>query len=150
MGVVDMLEHYQLTACPAHQLRTFGLPNLIWKPTAVLTHQCIPLLLTKSALRCWMYQTDRITLSPTPISHPCVPSEWPYCQQAQWGRWFTVKHSKAGLQTRPDLKSSPKLSLLFAWITGPATDPGLWKLSFTKINNKYNGTLWYITQSRRN
>ena len=34
--------------------------------------------------------------------------------------WFTVKHSKAGLQT----SSNPsKLSLPFAWITGPATDP---------------------------
>ena len=61
-------------------------------------HQQIPLLLAKSALSWWMYPIAQTTLSPTP-SHPWVPPEWPYCQQAQCGCWFTVKHSKAGLQT---------------------------------------------------
>ena len=32
-----------------------------------------------------------------------------------------VKHSGT-----PDLKSSSNVSLPFAWITGPATDPSLW------------------------
>ena len=67
------------------------------KTYTMLTHQQIPLLLAKSALSCWMYPTAQIALSPTP-SHPWVPPEWPYCQQAQCGLWFTVKHSKAGLQ----------------------------------------------------
>ena len=44
----------------------------------------------KSGLSCWIH--------PTP-SHLWVPPEWPSCQQAQCGCWFTVKHSKAGLQT---------------------------------------------------
>ena len=66
--------------------------------TVSTVNQQIPLLLTKSALSCWMYPTAQTTLSPTP-SHPWVPPEWPYCQQAQCGRWFTVKYSKAGLQT---------------------------------------------------
>ena len=45
-----------------------------------------------------MYSTAQIDLSLKP-SHPRVPPEWSYCQQAQCGPWFTVKHSKAGLQT---------------------------------------------------
>ena len=117
----------------------------------MLTHQQIPLLLVKSALRCWMHPTAQIALSPTP-SHPWVPQEWPYCQQAQCGGWFTVKHSKAGLQTSSHPQNSfsllghesyianpKKLNLWapvsyfhskenaclpFAWITGPATAPG--------------------------
>ena len=43
-------------------------------------------------------------------SHPTVPSLWTYCQQAQFGCWFNV-------------------SLPFAWITGPATNPSIYKLS---------------------
>ena len=40
----------------------------------VSTHQQIPLLLAKSALRCWMYSTAQTTLSPT-TNHPWVPPE---------------------------------------------------------------------------
>ena len=92
----------------------------------VLTHQQIPLLLAKSALSCWMYPTAQIALSPTP-SHPWVPPEWPYCQQAQCRRWFTVKHSKAGLQTssHPQNSASHLLGL-----QGPQQTPALsWKYS---------------------
>ena len=84
---------------------------LIWKPV----HHQIPLLLTKSDMSFWMYPIAQTTLSPT-LSHPWVPPEWPYCQQAQCGRWFTVKHSKAGLQT-----SSHPQNSAFPWITGPTT-----------------------------
>ena len=80
-------------------------------------HHQIPLLLAKSALSCWMYPTAQIALSPTP-SHPWVPPEWPYCQQAQCGRWFTVKHSKAGLQ--------------------PATDPSWLPISIFYVKNWRN------------
>ena len=48
----------------------------------------LPLLLAKSALSFWMYPTAQTTLSPT-HSYPWVP---PAC-------WFTVKLSKARLQT---------------------------------------------------
>ena len=40
--------------------------------------------------------TAQTALSP---SHPWVPPEWPYCQQALWGRWFFLKHNNAGLPT---------------------------------------------------
>ena len=76
-------------------LRVLGLQKL---PFPFIFRGNVPLLLTKSALSCWMYLTVQITLSPTP-SHPWIPPEWPYSQQAQCGHWFSVKHSKAGLQT---------------------------------------------------
>ena len=53
-------------------------------------------------------------------SYPQVPPVWPYCRQAQCG----VKYSRP-----PDLKSSSNVSLPFAWITGPATDPAAYLLS---------------------
>ena len=81
----------------------------------VITHQRIPLLLAKSALSCWMYPSAQTTISPTP-SHPWVPSEWPYCQKAQCGCWFTVKHSKAGLQTSSHPQNSASHML---WLQGP-------------------------------
>ena len=109
-------------AISSHQHRT--LVCLFWSENlhcTVLTHQQIPLLLAKSALSCWMYPTAQIVFFPhLPI--PGFPPEWPYCQQAQCRRRFTVKHSKS---RPPDLKSSSKLNLPFAWITGPATDPSL-------------------------
>ena len=92
----------------------------------MITHQRIQLLLAKSALSCWMYPTAQIALSPTP-SHPWVPPEWPYCQQAQFGRWFTVKHSKAGLQIQV---------LILALITWPATDPNFLWCQPNKLNLK--------------
>ena len=92
----------------------------------VLTHQRIPLLLAKSALHYWMYPTAQITLSPTP-SHPWVPPEWPYCQQAQCGHWFTVKHSNACLQTssHPQNSASHLLGL---------QDPSLMNVLMIKAN----------------
>ena len=50
---------------------------------------------------------------------PCSPT-WLYCRQAQCGRWHSLKWSIADLLTS---QSSSNVSLLFAWITGPATDP---------------------------
>ena len=43
-----------------------------------------------------LYPTAQITLSQTP-SHS---SEWLHCQQAQYRRWFTMKHSKADLSPK--------------------------------------------------
>ena len=71
---------------------------LIWKPT-------IPMLFAKTALSCWMHPIAQTTLLPTP-SHPWVPPEWPYCQQAQCEQCFTVKHSKAGLQNSSHSQNS--------------------------------------------
>ena len=47
-------------------------------------------------------------------SHPQVPPEWPVWMVVH----CIVKHSRP-----PDLKSSLNVSLPFAWITRPATDP---------------------------
>ena len=49
--------------------QNFGLPIFDLETYTVITHQQIPLLLTKSALSCWMHPTAQITLSQTP-SHP--------------------------------------------------------------------------------
>ena len=82
----------------------------------MLAHQQIPLL-AKSALSCWMYPIDQITLSPTP-SHPWVRSPRVTILLASSVRMLV--HFRP-----PDLKSSTKLSLPFAWNTGPATEPSL-------------------------
>ena len=46
-------------------------------------------------------------------SHPRVPPEWPYCQQAQCGLWFTVQWSIADLLTssHPQMSASHLLGL---------------------------------------
>ena len=67
-----------------------------------------PLLLADGNLRCRMYPAGQVAIS----WHLVIPGfhqrhQWPYC-------W----HSRP-----PDLKSSSNVSLPFAWITGPATDP---------------------------
>ena len=62
----------------------------------VLAHQWIPLLLPKSAFSCWMYPNNS-GVKEILVRNPSVRST--------------------------DLKLSSKLSLQFAWITGPATDP---------------------------
>ena len=49
-------------------------------------------------------------------NHPRVPPVWPYCWQAQCGRWRSLKWINS---RPPDLKSSSYVSLPFAWITGP-------------------------------
>ena len=55
-------------------------------------------------------------------SHPRLPSVWPYCRQAQCGRWHLLKWSIADLLTS---QSSSNVSLPFACITGHATNPSL-------------------------
>ena len=97
----------------------------------VLTHQQIPLLLAKSALSCWMYPTAQITLYLTP-SHPWVPPEWPYCQQAQRRRWFTVKHIKAGLQTSSHPQNSASHLL---GSQGPQQRPQFFTKSISELFN---------------
>ena len=84
----------------------------------MLAHQQIPLL-AKSALSCWMYPIDRITLSPTP-SHPWAPTEGSRVTILLASSVRMLVHFRP-----PDLKSSTKLSLPFAWNTGSATEPSL-------------------------
>ena len=111
----------------SHQHRT--LVCLFWSGNldcTVLTHQRIQLLLAKSAFSCCMYPTVQIALSST-ASHDWVPPEWPSCQQAQWGRWFTMKHSKVKQASRPKVilktlicldykaRNKPKLEASDAW-----------------------------------
>ena len=83
-----------------HQHRT--LVCLFWSGTlhyTVLTHQRIPLLLAKRVLWAawWIQQLKLLFL--WYLSIPGFLQSDHTVRQAQCGRWFTVKHSKAGLQT---------------------------------------------------
>ena len=68
----------------------------------------------------WMYPTAQIIL-------------WSYCQQAQCKKWFTVKHSKTGLQTsnHPQNTASHLLRL-----QGPQQTPD------TKLNQLTQNSKW--------
>ena len=109
-----------LTPRPALSSHQHGtLVCLFWSGNlycTVLTHQGITWLLAKSAFSCWMYPTAQIVLSLIP-SHPWVPPEWPYCQQAQWRCWYTVKQCKVVLQTSSHPQNSA--SHLLVLCTGP-------------------------------
>ena len=60
-------------------------------------------------------------------SHPWVPPEWPYCQQAQCGRWRPLKWSIADLLTssHPEMSASHLLGLQVR-ANGPSSINYLW------------------------
>ena len=80
-------------------------------------------------------------------SHPWVPPDWPYCQKAQCGRWFTVKHSKAVEQTssHPQNSASHLLGL-----QGPQQTPAQNKsfkvffkhVTFLELTGKKESVTW--------
>ena len=116
--ILTLGRHYHLTSLK------------LWSTYFYLeTYNCArsPELLAKSALSCWMYTTAQITSSLTP-SHLWVSLEWPYCQRAQWGPWFTVKQA-----SRPQviLKTQPHICLDYR----PATDPSLWMKWTVSVTN---------------
>ena len=74
------------------------MPILIWKPTLCSltnkSHYCSPRVLWAAGC---IQQPKLLFLQHLAI--PGFPPEWSYCQPPQCWHWFTVKHSKAGLQT---------------------------------------------------
>ena len=82
------------------------LPSWHYQPSCYTSHtmkSSDPLLLTDGNLR---WQSCHLS---TP-NHPRVPPVWPYCRQAQCGRWHSLKWSIADLLTS---QSSSNISLPF-------------------------------------
>ena len=100
----------------SYSYHNFGLSIL----AGVYTHQQIPLLDANHTLSWWMYPTAQITLSPTP-SHTV--------SKLSGDTRFTVKHSKAGLQTssHPQNSASHLLEL-----QGPQQIPIIFDVTFFK------------------
>ena len=102
---------------------TINHPTTLYTQWNPVTHCCSPLALC--AAGCCLS---------TPI-HPRVPLVWPYCRQAQCGRWHSLKWSIADLLTS---QSSSNVSLPFAWITGPAADPSYSLYLFCRARRVHN------------
>ena len=75
-----------------------------------------PLLLADGTLHCGMYPAGKVAISLQVYTYSPPGSPGVTILSASSVR--TLKHSRP-----PDLKSSSNVSLPFAWITGPATDP---------------------------
>ena len=95
------------------------------------------LLLADVTLRCGMYPAGKVDIS----RHLAIPGSLRLTILSASPVWTlvhcVVKHSRP-----PDLKSSTNVSLPFAWITGPATDPSfhlalVWDSSGTHQANRY-------------
>ena len=86
-----------------------------------------PLLLADVTLRSGMYPAGKVAI----FRHLATP-RFPKCDHtvSKLNANSEVKYSRP-----PDLKSSSNVSLPFAWITGPATDPSfnLFTLMFLKF-----------------
>ena len=83
-------------------------------PTTLHTHTMKPsdpLLLAYGTLRCGMYPAGKVAISQPSVTTLSASSV------------RTLVHCVVKYSRPPDLKSSSNVSLPFAWITGPATDP---------------------------
>ena len=70
-----------------------------------------PLLLAYGTLHCGMYPAGKVAISQPSVTILLASSV------------RTLVHCVVKYSRPPDLKSSSNVSLPFAWITGPATDP---------------------------
>ena len=90
------------------------------------------LLLADVTLRCGMYPAGKVYIS----RHLAIPG-FPRVTILSAGPVRTLVHCVVKHSRAPDLKSSSNVSLPFAWITGPATDP-----SFYQIFYKLEFAVW--------
>ena len=91
-----------------------------------------PLLLAEGTLHCGMYPAGK-----EPISRHLATPGFPQCDHTVGKLSGTLVHCVVKYSRPRDLKSSSNVSLPFAWITGPATDP-----SYFMIERGVFQTLW--------